>query len=86
MYYNYHPGRSGSGSSAWAKQDWIHHGERFGSSLTQTHHTHPTSAAPSNKNIPKVSIASGDAGIRSQSQKENIGFWNIFQKAMPKKS
>jgi hypothetical protein len=34
----------------------LSHGERFGSSLTQTHHTHPTSAALSNKNIPKVSI------------------------------
>jgi hypothetical protein len=36
-----------------------------------THHTHPSNAEPRSKNIPKVNIASGDAGIPSESQKES---------------
>ena len=41
------------------------------SSFMHTHHTHPSNAEPRSKNIPKVNIASGDAGIPNESQKES---------------
>jgi hypothetical protein len=44
---------------------------RFGSSLMHTHHTHPNRAEPRKRNIPKVSIRHGDAGISPHSQKES---------------
>jgi hypothetical protein len=34
------------------------------------HQTHPINAEPRNKNIPKVNIASGDAGIPGESQRK----------------
>ena len=36
-----------------------------------THHTQPKSAEPRKRNIPKVSIRHGDAGISALSQKES---------------
>jgi hypothetical protein len=39
-----------------------------------THHTQPKSAEPRKRNIPKVSIRHGDAGISALSQKES-GDW-----------
>jgi hypothetical protein len=36
-----------------------------------THHTHPNRAEPRKRNIPKVSIRHGDAGISPHSQKES---------------
>lgn len=39
-----------------------------------THHTQPKSAEPRKRNIPKVSIRHGDAGISALSQKES-GNW-----------
>jgi len=36
-----------------------------------THHTHPNKAEPRKRNIPKVSIRHGDAGISPHSQKES---------------
>jgi hypothetical protein len=44
--------------------------ERSASSFAHTHQTHPNNAAPRNKNIPKVNIATGDAGLAGESQKE----------------
>jgi hypothetical protein len=36
-----------------------------------THQTHPNRAEPRKRNIPKVSIRHGDAGISPHSQKES---------------
>src|ERR1700730_7847328 len=46
------------------------HRVRSGSSLMHTHQTQPNRAEPRKRNIPKVSIRLGDAGINALSHKE----------------